>query len=69
MVGECQTAHDDEPAAAEFAQDAEEPAGDRPAPSFGTRFTPVAARALALAGFASLILCDSPTRTISVTLH
>ena len=37
--------------------------------AIGARLAPVGARALALAGFASLVLCEAPTRTVSVSFH
>lgn len=48
---------------------AEAPDEHRRAQAVGARLAPIGARALALAGFASLVLSDAPTRTVSVSFH
>lgn len=73
MVEEFHTPQDDKPHPAGLADGADESAADgsaedRPSRMIDRLFTPVAARALALAGFALLFLDDgSPTRTVSVS--
>jgi hypothetical protein len=65
MVEEFHTQQDDKPHPAGLADGSAE---DRPSRMIDRLFTPIAARALALAGFALLFLDDgSPTRTVSVS--